>query len=399
MFDFDVKELPNIKFSHSMLLEYYNEVKANFQHLKWTPDNRVSEHNVKKLYSWAIQSNLKDVSKPCPPYNIKHDNEVIGSFDNLTDLVFGFGQLVVDCFPDVRQTVISVHPSTTEIKQHIDNDEFFKIHIPIETNSKSCFVFGDKKYNLEVGKAYFINTKNKHGTINNGNTDRAHLIFKIPHCHAEKILNEEFILDPNYYDFDIKEINYDFNFGNLLSYYNELEQNFSNMKWQVPDMSTIPENKRPPGNENASGIHGYGIQSNLKDIEQPCPAYNNKSISKEEKIRSYTNKTKMFYGFAEKLFNDFDNVEEMVITGHPPKSGIGQHIDSYTHFRIHFPIIANNESHFIYGDKKYVLNTKKAYIVNTARHHGTFNNGKTDRVHLLFKVPLSKVNNILKKYL
>lgn len=396
MIDFDIKELSNIKFSHDMLVSYYNRIKNNYQHLKWTPtDIDTQSHKVSEVYSWAIQSNLKDPSKPCPPYDIKHDDQTIGTFNNETDLMFDFGQVIVDTFPEVRQTVISGHPAGTEIQQHRDNAEFFKIHIPIETNDQSFFVFGDKSYNLEIGKAYFINTQRIHGTVNNGITDRVHLIFKIPYKRADEILENDWILDPTHFDFDIMEIDYDFNYSELLEYYNTIDDSFGEFRWQVPDMRSLPKNKRPMGYETVSGIYGYAIQSNLKDIDQPCPAFNNKNVPREEKIRSYTNKTKLFFGFAEKIFKDFNNVEEMVITSHPQNTGIGQHIDSYSHFRIHLPIFANNKSYFIFGDKKYLLETGKAYIVNTSRYHGTFNYGETDRTHLLFKVPLAEINLLM----
>jgi hypothetical protein len=195
MLDFDIKELPNFTFSFNELLDYYNFVKTDFTHMMWTPDNfDTQDHKVNGLYSWAIQSNLKDANKPCPPYDVKHDTEVTGQFDTPTSMLVGFANKIVTCFPEVRQTVISAHPPGTVINQHVDNDEFLKIHIPIETNSDSFFVFGDKHYNLEITKAYLINTTRAHGTINKGSTDRIHLLFKFPINYADEILNKEWKL-------------------------------------------------------------------------------------------------------------------------------------------------------------------------------------------------------------
>ena len=196
MFDFDIKELPNFKFSLQELKDYYTKV-SQYDNLKWQPDStNTLDHKVNDVYSWAIQSNLKDATKPCPPYDIKHDTEVLGTFDNPTELVFGFGKYIVDAIPNIRQTVISAHPPNTVIQQHTDNTEFVKVHIPIQTNDQSYFVFGDSKYNLQEGKAYLINTTNQHGTINQGDTDRIHLIFKIPIDNVDELLNTDWILDP-----------------------------------------------------------------------------------------------------------------------------------------------------------------------------------------------------------
>ncbi|MCE7992564.1 MAG: aspartyl/asparaginyl beta-hydroxylase domain-containing protein [Roseivirga sp.] len=53
-----------------------------------------------------------------------------------------------------------------------------KIHIPIQTNP-DCFFFIEKeKHNLKEGVAYEVNNGKQHGVVNNGTTDRIHLIFE-----------------------------------------------------------------------------------------------------------------------------------------------------------------------------------------------------------------------------
>jgi hypothetical protein len=49
----------------------------------------------------------------------------------------------------------------------------------------------------------------------------------------------------------------------------------------------------------------------------------------------------------------------------------------------------------LFGDKKYVLEVGKAYIVNTKRNHATDNQGTLDRVHLHFKVHISRILQII----
>jgi hypothetical protein len=195
---FKVIKLDNVKFSHNELIEYYNKIVENYQHLKWTVDTDfdVKTHKVSEIYSWAIQSNLKDPTKPCPPYHVKDDNDVHpdNTFTVPTELIFGFAKKIIESFPDVRQTVIAGHPPGTQIDLHIDNDEFIKIHIPIKTNNKSYFNFEDEKFVLEEGSAYLINTALMHGVENIGDSDRIHFIFKMPVSAISKIVNREYIL-------------------------------------------------------------------------------------------------------------------------------------------------------------------------------------------------------------
>jgi hypothetical protein len=398
MLNFDIKELTNVHVSQKHLLDYYNQIVNNFQRLKWTPNNiDTKDHLVDKIYSWAIQSNLKNPNLPCPPYDIKHDEEVTGLFDTITDLYFGMGKLIIDSFPSVRQTVISAHPPGTVIQQHIDNDEFVKIHIPIIANDNSYFVFGNKKYCLEVGKAYLINTTIEHGTENFGNNDRVHLIFKIKKEDVEQILNNDYILDPTKIDFDIFELpKFNFDLKELTDYYKIVKNNYGYFKWEAPkkDLSKDPKSY-PPGYNDIVGIYGYAVQTNLKNINIPSPVFNDKTIPMDAKLPYATNKTKLYFGFAEKLIEKLPYIEELVITAHPPNSKIQLHTDNYINIRIHIPIEVNQESYFVFEQNKYVLEIGKAYLVNTSRLHGTDNQGDSDRIHLLFKIPIGRIKQII----
>lgn len=198
MFDFKIKKLDNLKFSLDELLEYYKQVSSNFPHLKWTlpPNIDAKSHKVSKMYSYAAQSNLLNPNIPCPPYHIDDGNERTpnNDFSVATPLLFGFAKKIVDTLPSIRQTGIAGHPPGTRIDLHPDNDQFLKIHIPIETNPDAWFFFEDEKFNLEVGHAYMINTTLLHGTDNLGSTDRVHLLCKFPISVAQEILDTEYVL-------------------------------------------------------------------------------------------------------------------------------------------------------------------------------------------------------------
>jgi hypothetical protein len=196
--NFKVKKLSNIKFDMQELIEYYNVVVSEFEQLRWTVPGEVDTktHSVSNMYSWAIQSNLKDSTIPCPPYHIDGIDNVIDSdrFNVPTALIFGFAEKLIKTFPTVRQTSIAGHPPGTKIDLHPDNDKFLKIHIPIVTNPNAWFCFEDEKFNLEVGSAYMINTSILHGTDNLGTTDRIHLIFKFLASDIDTILTTDYTI-------------------------------------------------------------------------------------------------------------------------------------------------------------------------------------------------------------
>ena len=67
------------------------------------------------------------------------------------------------------------------IPTHIDEHEdcHRRVHIPITTNEKSWFRSGDEVAHFEAGYAYEIDPFIPHSVVNNGKTDRVHLIFNV----------------------------------------------------------------------------------------------------------------------------------------------------------------------------------------------------------------------------
>ena len=395
--NFKVKKLDNLKFDPEELQYYYKQVVENFSHLKWTPTEQTNklDHNVDDIYSWAIQSNYTDPNIPCPPYHIDTKSAMVdpeNKFSTPTKLIFGFGKKIVEAFPEVRQTGIAGHPPGTKIQLHPDNDEFLKIHIPIKTNPKAWFFFEDEKFNLEVGSAYLINTILPHGTFNEGDTDRVHLIFKFPTKLVDEILNNEWVLDASMFDFDVLELdNICYSHRDLLNYYNEIESNYAERKWWSSYESFLPPYipKDP--------VYGYAILSHLKDTTSKiCPPTNTKNYTEDEAYPYATNPTPLMFGFAKRLYEAIPYMEEMVTSGHPPGGVLGTHRDEDTSFRVHLPIQTDN-CNFIVNGNSYKMEYGKAYIVNTFRMHGTENLGDKDRVHLFFKVPVGRINYLRKQ--
>ena len=62
---------------------------------------------------------------------------------------------------------------------HIDPFEEgrVRVQVPITTNDRAWFYYEDEKFNLEVGRAYIVDTMVPHGVTNHGVTNRIHYIF------------------------------------------------------------------------------------------------------------------------------------------------------------------------------------------------------------------------------
>lgn len=181
--DFLVKKI-DIEFDLSYALDYLHMVETKFTHLRWDADtnlNTVNEaelqDNISGVYGWGVQSNLLDLSMPCPPYNIHKDSTQV--YRN-TALMFGFAEWLLEKFPQARQMSIAAHPPGTKIRTHVDSDNWFKVHVPLISTNKSYFVFADEKFIMEPGFMYLVNTSVPHSTSNEGDNTRVHLFFKVP---------------------------------------------------------------------------------------------------------------------------------------------------------------------------------------------------------------------------
>lgn len=186
--DWKIKEL-DLKFSLQELVEYFEYLERSWVHLRWDSnmDNvtDADKHKIIGVYGWGIQSNLADLTEPCPPYHV-HKEGTQEYRD--TALMFGFAERIKEAFPYSRQHSIAVHPPGTVIGMHIDTPKWLKIHIPIKGNDSSYFIFEDEQFVFEPGKAYLVNTALMHGTNNLGTTDRAHLFFKVPTDMIDTVL-------------------------------------------------------------------------------------------------------------------------------------------------------------------------------------------------------------------
>lgn len=85
--------------------------------------------------------------------------------------------------PFVNKIMIANLRPNKIIPEHIDVAQSFtyshRLHIPLVTNKDAIFTVGGESMNMEVGNCYEVNNKQLHSVVNNGDTDRIHLLFDI----------------------------------------------------------------------------------------------------------------------------------------------------------------------------------------------------------------------------
>lgn len=205
--DWDIIEL-DLTVDPVQLEEYYQILQSDLNHLKFNfnskeylrtevyerfqKEGRVGNYvgNVEAwTLSWPVERDI-----PCPSKkqanpdvypeikDITHE-EFTARARPLKTFMFGIVKKLLDTLSEraLRQMLIAQHPPGLEVVTHVDSD-LKKLHIPLKTNPDAVFTFGDKGqrvYQMEVGKMYIINPPVPHGTQNNGETNRVHLLSRI----------------------------------------------------------------------------------------------------------------------------------------------------------------------------------------------------------------------------
>ena len=190
-FNVDIKELH----------EYYNILNTKFQHLDWSWDkcgNSVVKQWRDAAYAdsanllthgWAIQSNLKDITLPCPPWNISTLETV--EYRN-TELAFGIIERLQAAIPYAYRWAVSVQQPGGKVSLHSDQEDEVTVWIPIYTDGVAItFVSSEKDtgYCLESdGSSYLLDTTVPHYTYNSSKQDRVTIIFRL----NKKYVNRQF---------------------------------------------------------------------------------------------------------------------------------------------------------------------------------------------------------------
>jgi hypothetical protein len=184
------------------LKEYYRILKEDYDNFKWdwkkSYGQVVDQWYIEAhkdpanllTYGWAIQSNLKDISLPCPPWNISKHETV--EYRN-TELAFGIIERLQLAIPYGYRWAVSVQPPGGKVSLHSDQEDELTVWIPIYTDgiaitfttdgkNKDCYLDSD-------GGAYLLDTTVPHFTHNHSKQDRVTIIFRLNYKYLGQLLS------------------------------------------------------------------------------------------------------------------------------------------------------------------------------------------------------------------
>jgi hypothetical protein len=175
--------------------------------------------------------------------------------------------------------------------------------------------------------------------------------------------------------------------------------------WYAEVLETLPHLRMNPFQTNflkpdalqdnlIGGLHSFGISW---PVEQDLPIppryaarpelYPEVLLGDDDEFgASMRVMEKYKFGYFKELYDIYgdDFFSWARITVHDSGARIDPHIDGGVHlFRLHIPIVTNDDAMFYWGDTPYNFKVGKAYLINTGITHSTNNRGNTERAHLI----------------
>lgn len=194
------KLLRKLKYSVDIneVRDYFHKVDTEYKHLLWNwSDTNIIEQWKSEVikfkpelltYGYAIQSNLVDLSKPCPPWNIS--TLPTTEYRN-TELAFGIIKQLQERFPYGYRWAISIQPPKGLVAEHEDQEDEYTVWIPIYTKGPAITFVTDKEIPVELesdGSLYLLDTTTKHYTFNDSDSIRVAILFRLNEKYEEDVL-------------------------------------------------------------------------------------------------------------------------------------------------------------------------------------------------------------------
>jgi hypothetical protein len=177
----------NVTFDITQAIEYYNQLEANFQHLKWSMPEDFYYETIRGIYGWSLL--IPNEANSSAPFSSAQGLDVLKK-ENFkeTPAAFGFGKKVIDTFPTAFRMVIGASPPGTHFLPHIDGnaDTVVRGWMPIITDPSIKWITSEGVADLQAGTAYLIDIAYEHEVVNEGNTIGIALVFDVLREDIEK---------------------------------------------------------------------------------------------------------------------------------------------------------------------------------------------------------------------
>lgn len=218
--------LPNITYNVEESKEYYESLKQDHMDLMWskneiqeylTPtgmmiskdreNNLDAQHSQfltavghkEPFISWTREQCLdvsnrkfRELTEKVCIWNIKYDDlgNTHPKLDRQAELQYGFAKKILDIFTDLNVFELIVNPVGTKYHKHTDDEEDFRIIIPIISDEGAVWHFDNASNVTQFpGHAYMLLREHAHATDVLGPSERVSIHFLLNKKYKDWVLN------------------------------------------------------------------------------------------------------------------------------------------------------------------------------------------------------------------
>lgn len=196
---------------------------------------------------------------------------------------------------------------------------------------------------------------------------------------------------------NVEKLNFRFDIDEIREYVSTLKQDYQDYIWRV---KTLTDKDEYTAKRVASAIDNYGwaittevLDENIKS-NPPWPEVLSE-FSYAEKECKAERITPLAFGVIDRLLKKIPYAHHVIISVFPPGGATIPHSDQDFLLRIHVPIYTNKNVRWL-TDEGYAQmhEVGHAYLCDTRIMHAAYNDGKEDRVHLIFAIEDKYINDI-----
>jgi hypothetical protein len=186
----------------------------------------------------------------------------------------------------------------------------------------------------------------------------------------------------------VTKLNFTIKLDSLKEYHHTLLTKYDHLRWcweKHGNEITEEWRQRMMLDRGTLLPYGWAIQSNLVDINIPCPPYN---ISTHPRT-TYRN-TELAFGLVTKLQELIPYSYRWSLVVQPPTGKVSRHVDQGDEYTAHIPIYEATKAVFKFWNndqrKDFTMQADgSVYLVDTIIEHETENYDTTDRIGLVFR--------------
>jgi hypothetical protein len=165
-------------------------------------------------------------------------------------------------------------------------------------------------------------------------------------------------------------------------WYNDVENKYQRLKWYAGKDVDHPYDIEEAPNEYKDT---YAWSLSILETYDPDQSYHMHLNPLEKDYRKYINTT-ICYDWGRKVVDFFPKSYRNFLFVSTPGTKLPVHRDGSDYYRIHIPLITNDQCIWFLEDGEFTMPAGKVYLVDVRCYHGTINNSQNSRVHVTLEI-------------